>query len=279
LVQVPVLALSALEAKLDRSHDGSTQFVGSGYPVPRFDVRDDLSQPIPEPLPMLTYDPAAPLLSLHVPKTGGTSLREVLAAWFPNGRLIFHYRDGAALPSRHSLKGPVCVHGHFNGSRGIGAWQYYPNVSQHIIFLRDPFDRFLSQWFYLNKRKRGGFPEPDLVDDPSFELWLHRRAEEQAKGRNSFSFIWHMPVPPGTVDLDKVFDSHFVFVGIMERFAESLRGLAAALGKPPLSPPHINITERDADFAHWQRVYEKHFADEYELYEKACAHNAAALAE
>src|SRR5690606_16960729 len=145
--------------------------------------------------------------------------------------------------SRHSVQGAVCIHGHFNGSRGIGAWQYYPEVTQHIIFLRDPFDRFLSQWFYLNKRKRAGHAEPDLADGPSFDTWLRRRAEEQAEGRNSFSFIWHLPLPPGAADLDTVFDKHFVYVGIMERYAESFAGLAAVLGKPPLAPPHINVTE------------------------------------
>lgn len=224
---------------------------------------------------MLTYDPTAPLISLHVPKTGGSSLREVLAAWFPDNLLLFHYRDGAAPPSRHSLQGGMCVHGHFNGSRGIGAWQYYPEVKQHVIFLRDPFDRFLSQWFYLNKRKRAGAFEPDLVDDPSFDVWLHRRAEEQAEGRNSYSFIWHMPLQPGSADLDTVFDEHFVFVGIMERYAASLAGLAAALGRPPCAPPHVNATARDDDFAHWRRAYEKLFVDEYELYARASIRNTA----
>ncbi|MEA1652013.1 sulfotransferase family 2 domain-containing protein [Nitrospirillum sp. BR 11164] len=227
---------------------------------------------------MPPYDPTAPLISLHIPKTGGSSLREVLAAWFPGDSLLFHYRDRAEPPTRHDLRGGTCIHGHFNGARGIGAWQYYPGVMQHITFLRDPFDRFLSQWFYLNKRKRAGYPEPDLTDDPAFDVWLHRRAEAQAQGNNPYSFIWQMPLPPGAVDLDTLFDRHFVFVGIMERYAASLDALATALGKPPLPPPHSNATERDSDLTHWRPVYEKLFPDEYELYGKACLRNAATIA-
>lgn len=227
---------------------------------------------------MPPYDPTSPLISLHIPKTGGNSLRKVLECWFPDGRLLLHYRDGAAPPPRHSDRGPICIHGHFNGARGIGAWDYYPDATQHIIFLRDPFERFLSQWFYLNWRKQGGGFEPDLADDPSFEFWLRRRAEEQAEGRNGYSFVWHMPVPPGTADWDRVFEERFLFVGIMERYSQSLAGLAAALGKPPLTPPHVNALERDRDFGRWRGFYEKSFADEYELYAKARAWNTALLA-
>ena len=225
--------------------------------------------------PMPTYDAASPLISLHVPKTGGSSLREVLMAWFQDD-LLLHYRDGSLLPDRHALRPGICIHGHFNAARQMGTRDFYPSVAQHIIFLRDPFDRFLSQWFYLNRRHHAGQTIADLADDPTFDVWLHRRAAEQAERRNSYSMIWHLPLPPGAADLDRVFDRHFVFVGIMERYAASMAGLAAALGKPHVPVPHDNATERNADLSQWRPVYERLFTDECAIYHQAVAWNAAA---
>ncbi len=219
---------------------------------------------------MIDYDPTSPLVSLHIPKTAGTSLNQVLASWFPDGRLLRHYGDGAAQPGVHRLEGPVCIHGHFNGARGKGAWQYYPQAMQYMAFFREPFDRFLSQWYYLTTH---GGQHRDMTD---FETWIHRRAEAQAEGRNDFSFIWHMPRPPGSMPVDTMLDTHFVFIGITEQISASVEALAGILGKPVVHIPHANqgsAERRSAEFLHWRSFYENHFADEYELYEKALTRN------
>jgi hypothetical protein len=56
---------------------------------------------------MKAYDPHSPLISLHIPKTGGTSLRHTLQEWFPEGRLFSHYFTNGQLPIRHELGGNV----------------------------------------------------------------------------------------------------------------------------------------------------------------------------
>lgn len=227
---------------------------------------------------MLVYDPTRPLVSLHLPKTGGTSFRQVLQTWFPEGTLHLHYSLNGQRPERHDLKAGDCVHGHFNGARGFGVWHYDPEARQCIAFFREPFDLFLSYWFFIRKQQALGHPVKDLEDDPSFEVWLLRRAADQAEGHNRHSFVWQMPVAPGTEDLDRLLDERFVFVGIMERYEESVTALARLLGRPLIDLPHVNTTERDSDFNAWRRIYERWFPDEYDIYEKARARNAALIA-
>lgn len=220
---------------------------------------------------MISYDPHRPLISLHVPKTAGTSLRRVLETWFPHGRLLLHYRSEGIPPQRHQLSGGVCVHGHFNGARNIGAWQYYPEVRQFITFLRDPFDRFLSQWHYLNWQKSVGVKIPELDDKPGFDQWIVRRAAEQANGKNAFSFLWQMPVAPGELPASTLFSRYFVHVGIVEHAATSMVELATALDRPVTDLPHLNAAPNNqyTVFECWRQWYEEHFADEYEVYRAA----------
>lgn len=212
---------------------------------------------------MPAYDPDAPLISLHIPKAAGTSFLGVLRSWFPDGRAKTHYRDGGRPPRRHVLAGGLCIHGHFNSLRGAGVQAYYPEARQFITILRDPFDRFVSQWAFLNQ-------------EPDFETWIRQRAEEQAEARNARSFVWQLPRPLAEQDFDSQVAELFVFVGVLETFAESVAALAVLLGKPMAAPPreNVGVSGRAADLAGWRPFYERHFADECDIYDRARRHNA-----
>lgn len=224
---------------------------------------------------MRRYDPGAALISLHIPKTGGTSLAATLETWFDGGGLRYHRLgpDGSP-PQRHALAAGVCVHGHFNAVRGFGVDAYYPDVQQFITFLRDPFERFLSYWFFVQTRQRAGFPTPLLDRDPEFSAFLAARIEEQSVGRNAISLFAQLPALGDCADFGALLDRRFVFVGVTERYQDSLDALAAAFGKPQATMAHLNTTERPAhDLVRFRPLYERHFAAEFEFYEAACSRN------
>lgn len=224
---------------------------------------------------MSSYDRSQPLISLHIPKTAGSSLREALQGWF-GADLALHYRgDQGEPPVKVALRPGLCVHGHFNRLRGIGALDYYPAASQFIVFLREPFDRFVSQWRYLHFQQRSGVRVPDLDDQPSFETWLDRRQAASEAGEDPFSTMAQLPWPvaPG-VD---PFGEPYVFVGVMERYAESLAGLADALGFPRPPAAHVNRAsdafrqgDPEGDFERFRRRHEQSFTLEHEVYVAAC---------
>jgi Sulfotransferase family len=220
---------------------------------------------------MIRYDPLSPLVSIHVPKTAGTSLARLLAEWFPDGRLLRHYA-GDALPVRHTLRGPVCVHGHFNALRGFGVNDYYPDAGQFITFLRDPFDRYVSGWQHV-KREPQAFAEllSQCADFPDF---IKLRLSLEADNKPTYSFLAaFFPGDGSAADFARQIDSRFVFVDIAERYQASIDALAVALGKPKRPAVRVNTDMATADYRAWRPLYEKHFPAEFEAYAIALARN------
>jgi hypothetical protein len=204
------------------------------------------------------YDPHSPLISLHIPKTGGTSLRQSLGKWFPDGRLFTHYFANGQLPQRHQLAGSVCVHGHFNRARGFGCTQYYPDIDQFITFLREPFDRF-SVDLVLSQRAAARRPfHRGIGNRHDFKTYLVDCAELMAQNRHQQTFLHHFPGTARYSESIGLMDQKFVFIGIMERYPESLDALSKALGKPPSTLAHLNQSEHTEDFESWRGFYEQH---------------------
>ena len=224
---------------------------------------------------MTAYDPSEPLYSLHVPKTAGTSFRHDLEAWFGPQNIRLHYPGNQREPpERHATRGGLCIHGHFNRLRGIGVRQYYPDAGQFIVFLRDPFDRFVSNWRYLGFQVEAGVAVPELDDRPGFAAWLARRRAAAEAGEDPFSWLAQLPDPVDPAAPGAIFDAGFLGVGVTERYADSMRALAAALGKPePATVTRLNTAadphregEDRTDYAAYRAEYERSFPLEYAVY-------------
>ncbi len=86
------------------------------------------------------------LISMHMEKCGGTSLHRLLRAEFGDG---FYLYDPGPPESRRKPDFPTatrCVHGHMF----FGLHEYFPQrVCHYITLLRDPIDRFLSNYEHI----------------------------------------------------------------------------------------------------------------------------------
>lgn len=233
---------------------------------------------------MKPYDPARTLVSLHIPKTAGTSFTDALTAWFGPDDLHFHYRakDGS-LPVLTQERPGLCVHGHFNRVRGFGGRASYPGASQFIVFLRNPFDRFVSQWLYLHYQVQEGFVIPELDEVKDFEAWLERRKAVSDAGEDSFSFLAQLADradPADPADPAAVFGSDYVAIGLTERYDESLALFAAQLSKTAPPSSWVNRARGEAGpFAGWRDAHEKAFPLEYAVYAEAVRRFEQALAD
>jgi hypothetical protein len=166
------------------------------------------------------------LISVHVPKCAGTSFRHVLQALYGDG-LWSNY--GAIFTRANAKTGIVphhtrCIHGHFFADAFD---ELYPQ-GRLITWVRDPVDRVVSNYYHFLRN-------PDMRDGccrALFEqrLSLRRFAEMDWMRNEATRYLAAKPV------------EDFAFVGIAERFTESLSVFGPTFGwSPHLPSPRVNV--------------------------------------
>ena len=194
---------------------------------------------------MRPYDPKQPLVSIHIPRCGGTSLRRVLQGWFGERMHIHYFQQNDAPPPRLQLGAGDCIHGHFNRQRGIGVPDYYPDATQCIAFLRDPLEAAISNYFFWKRKARPrqialGRLVPGGPGD-------YRDIEDFFRDRPLSVIPDFLPEPIGSGSIDSLLSRRFLYIGFLEEYPRSLAALAALLGKPPAAIGRENNAERDAE--------------------------------
>lgn len=170
-------------------------------------------------------DNAPMVISVHIPKTAGTTFRSYLRAIY--GRhLCCDY--GQSNPMTHGLiarslyadtgpkppenlrqachkKGIKCIHGHFHAEKYRAI---FPDA-RYIVWLRDPVDRVISQFFYQRKALDPRNRINRLVYEGKVNLLQFADMEENRNIQSKM--IAGIPVEA------------FYFLGICEDFQQSLR--------------------------------------------------------
>ncbi len=181
--------------------------------------------------------------SIHIPKCGGTSFREVLVKYFGE-KVKWHYFDefNSSMPKKYDLESVECVHGHFNKKRGFGVEDYY-NIEdfQYITMLRDPLDIMISTYFY-NKNNKKVFRDGKKVS----EIFEYESLNDYIRKNNCYMLL-HFPWEFTKENYKEIIDKSFVFIGIMEEYQKSIDVLSFVLNKASHYIPHKNISSYDED--------------------------------
>lgn len=175
---------------------------------------------------MSEYPPFSPdlLLSVHIPKTGGITLFNLLEQRFGKG-LVSDYPDRKGLEGRTDIV--EAIHGHFEISKYL---ELVPGA-RIITFLREPLDRAISHYYYW-------LDPPSHVpkNDPVYlKYFVERepRLEEFLLARElsniCTSFLHPLDHP-----------EQFWFVGFQETFAEDIAHLQRMLGMAVRKQPILN---------------------------------------
>lgn len=183
------------------------------------------------------------LISVHIPKTAGTSFRKTLKSNFGEKRVIrldmmlkqqnlkvneVPYEEDA-LPTDIEV-----VHGHFRPSDLI---QRFPETERVpvITWLRDPVERVISNYYYLEKHLKAELNEAgrglNILKIMQRSLLEYARAD-MARNRQS-RFLKGMPL------------EDFKFVGILEHYSEDLAELGRRLDWDDVEEVRDNVTSSE----------------------------------
>jgi hypothetical protein len=191
------------------------------------------------------------LISVHIPKTAGTSFGAALEAHF-GARLTHHYRREAGIDSKYLLlrrasrlvwafgRGVAdamqtarfreidCIHGHFPGIRFM-ALLCRRQVS-FITWLRDPVERIVSNYHHIYRMQPRQSVHPPIWDTIVEERWSLEKFALSENFRNRASHIlWGIPL------------RLFSFVGITEHYEEDLAWFANNVLKADAPALRMNV--------------------------------------
>ena len=206
-----------------------------------------------------SYDPAEPLVFMHVPKCAGTSVAHVLSHWF--GERHVNLRQ---LPSRDVRNDPrvvgghSCIRDHFTlHDRTVES--AYPSARQFFTMLRDPYDTLLSHYFY-----------GVATQTPKFTKYadLNEFLDEMAARPARASLFNYLLPRSRNEDLHSYAD-RFVLIGTADRMEQSISHLAEFLGKLPPPIARLNATPRPSSLPERRKEFREILAADFELYEMA----------
>ena len=207
---------------------------------------------------MREYDPSKPLIFSHIPKTAGSSLREVFKDWF--GDLWHeHYRgqghESAGLPKKVAIRGrPLVLFGHFNAALGFGIRDYYPEVEQFLTVMREPFARVVSGYFFSSGQGAELPPIDEFV---------------MSYPNNPGGILNYFPFRVTADNYKELIERHFVDIGTTETLPRSVARFARKLGKAcPEDIPVINpSTYTEAVPNHLKDLFRERNRLEFEVYD------------
>lgn len=193
-----------------------------------------------------------PILNLHIPKTGGTSLLIMFREAF--GKRVIRKNDYPRHPSDYKYK---ILSGHFPYNPEY--WDF-----NWLSFVRHPIERLESFYRYkqmkLKNRRNASDYWVQFFRGKTMEEWL---TCEASKNLMTKQFAGKRPQedlePEDLENALKAIDN-FWFIGLMERYEQDVRHMFSLLGaQPGKILHHLKTAERIP------KVYEHHYGNVYDL--------------
>ncbi len=209
------------------------------------------------------------LISVHLPKTAGTSFAAALEDHFGT-KMLKDYND---LPintppferNQTALKAAIenaekdfsdieCIHGHFLPIKYL-LLATKKDVT-FITWLRHPVERVLSHYFYW-QRNYNPQRAPQLHRKVIEENWSLERFCLGPEVKDLYSqFLWGFPI------------DYFDFIGITEYFEEDFKYFSKNYLNTELEQKKLNVGDNNKnkiDFTLWKKI-EAHHSRDMELY-------------
>jgi len=164
------------------------------------------------------------IISVHVPKTAGTTFGNILQQVYGGEQVFFDYAWNE--PDIKIQPGVKAIHGHFPASK----YKDVLDTVKLVAWIRNPVERLISHYFYWQHipiSKRAGS--------------LHRYVIENRLGLIDFAKIPEIRNHISNLYMD-IDISNFYFIGIQEYFEEDFNQLSDFL-----KFPRVPLTKKNAN--------------------------------
>ena len=154
------------------------------------------------------------ILSLHIPKTAGVTIRNVLKRHFGPGFVLWYWQITDAWGRVHPdvPAGADCVHGHVAADQLAAKFPF----GRLITWVRDPVQRVVSSYYHRLR-------DPDWQHPVCLEL--HRK---------KLSLADYAALPLVRNEMSRFFGrtrpDDYLFIGVVEEFDASFRRMRQLLG-------------------------------------------------
>ena len=199
------------------------------------------------------------IIFLHIPKTGGTTLRHILERRYRWDQ-IYTLKDPGFLSQIEKFKkfpsekreAYRLIEGHLS----FGFHRYLPGHASYITLLREPIARLLSFYYYARSHPEHYLYSTLREDQPGLKGLLRQRTAHTHEFFNLQTCMiagdeWDDPDRPADrAALERAkqnMRNHFKLVGLTEEFEASLRVLSHKFGWKVGFYRKRNITRRKPD--------------------------------
>lgn len=172
------------------------------------------------------------IIFLHIPKTAGTSLRQVIKKEYPRSQCVFIYSHTPEFLAavRKKLPRARMVYGHLS----FGIHEILGIEARYVTFLRHPVRRVLSFYNHQVRKKDAEFYRQVKAGMSLIEM-LESGICHQVNNHMVRIISGHQGTAPvhDIAVLERAVNNiaqHFVFVGVVEHMAESVARLGRELG-------------------------------------------------
>lgn len=180
----------------------------------------------------LPYDRAQhTLIFLHLQKTGGSTLGRIIDRHYPSSQLYLlesgndsEVLEFAALSEVQRARIKM-----LRGVVPFGIHQYIPHETRYFTLIRNPIDRVVSNFMFLQRKGKPGVKVDYTQRKRTIEKWLEQSPFQfnvQVRtilGGSTRSEALKQALPPDALDQAKnILKKHFSLVGVTDYFDEAL---------------------------------------------------------
>jgi hypothetical protein len=229
---------------------------------------------------------ARAVIFLHIPKTGGQTLRQIVQRQYPPEAVYtlrgpWGVRIESFLALSEARKRQIRL---LQGWMSFGLHTHLPQGARYITFLREPIDRAISYYYYILRTPRHAHHERLVAGQIGLAEYIRLGISKVGVDNGQVRLLSGEPDGGDTIGFGECtpalleqakanLEQHFSVVGLLEAFDESLLLLRRALGwrMPYYTRQNVgsNRVARDKVDAGTLRLLAEHNRYDLELYQYA----------